>query len=293
LRDQDQKPIKVRVRIDGRFAFGAIFLFFFLLTDLIMYYQGYIPPFTLSGPAIGRGLAVLYPLNVGEELLRIPIERIGTVSRPGSPDDDPDRHTSTKWPSLEFELEKKDSVNELLLRDLHLTVTSYNDERKDKRLEYHRSITVFSDSNHLENGIYFELRKQNDKPPWVFRPTKVIDGTETRPWTPIPLSFTEKARVRLKMIVHAADPGVYTFTVGSEFGSDLNLTYRKELTSEPVSFLYLSERDPSSMPTEGEELKYIGPVGHRRTQPAIPNAEPIPAPPPGTRSSVAAPPAPN
>jgi hypothetical protein len=261
--DLNNEPYKLGYRLDGRFGFGALFLLCFLATDVFMYYQGYVTPLILWGPTIGGDISVSFPLKVGEELLRIPVKGIDTILTPTRPDDDVDRRNSTKWPFLEYELRKKDNVNELLLRDLHLTVIAY----ENKRPVYYHGIApvVFTP----EVVICFELSKKSESLPWIFKPTRVISGTESRPWSPSLLAFTDKATTRLKLIVQASDPGLYTFTLSSEFASDLDLRYRRELTNEPISFLYLTGSDLSNRPKVGEELLWIGPGGaaRRETQP--------------------------
>ena len=183
---------------------------------------------------------------------------------PVEPDADFDPNVGTFYPAVEFELRKKGHSKELVLDKLYLKVTKYQEAPTDVYQAVHQ--TSFT-----SEVVVCATVARPDTVPHIFPVTTVIRDGEAEDFSTGQISFKDEFANRLKVIVQAKDPGIYTFSIIAEFSGDNIAGYTRELTEQQISFLYLPIVPNLPAPKPGEETVWVGrgnPSSRKRSQKA-------------------------
>jgi hypothetical protein len=243
---------KSRLGVRRGFGLAGLASLFVLISDVSVYYLWLSDPLEKRILAVGGGGTAEFPKNTGERLNGIPVSALDFVLRAAEPDADYDPALGTFYPAVEFELRKKGHSKELVLDQIYLTVTKFENAPTDFFQSYH--LTAFVP----EEVVCVTISKKPTNLPWVFPITNVIKEGEAQPYSKGQITFKDDFASRVKVIVQARDAGIYTFSLTAEFSGDTVSGYKRLLTDKDISFVYVDSRESRPTPKPDEEIVVVG-----------------------------------
>jgi hypothetical protein len=213
------------------FILGTIASSIALCVDVGLNLGGFFPVMHLSEPSVSGGYSFgQFPKPLGvaavDTILREPLSDVSisaTLKDSGF-------HA---YPSLEFLMHKRESLKELLIQDMVLTVLQYRPEE---------SVGLHLTSSGMvteEIIILFELRDLKKPLPWQFHPIGAVVNGEYHRWQNNMIALTEPFTRRLRVAVAAREAGAYEMSLKINVRSDFSRTDDISLMRKTVTFLYV------------------------------------------------------
>jgi hypothetical protein len=216
------------------FGVGVFASLIVLFVDVGLNISGFFPVVYVSHPTVTGGTRLVQDKPAGvaavDSALAVPLSDTRITERL--------QDTGFQaFPSLEFLVQKRESIKEVVIQDLILTVWGVR-PRPDTGLAY-RSAGSYND----ELIIYFELASLADKWPWHFHPRgAVINGTY-HPWRKDMISLREAFAQKVRVAIASRDEGLYEFTLDMMMRSDFDHSESISVTKESLAFLYVPHGD--------------------------------------------------
>jgi len=217
------------------FVLGAIASSIALCVDVGLNLGGFFPVVHIGDPTVSGGYSFGgFPKPRGvaavEPILREPLSDKNIAARL-------EDNYFPAFPSLEFLMQKRESLKELLIDDLVLTVLQY---RPKEAVGVH---LASSGAVNDEIIVVFELKDLKEPLPWQFRPMGIVFKGEYHRWQKNMISLTEPFTQRLRVSVAAQDACTYEMSLRMIVRSDFSRIDKISVTRKPVTFLYVPPGD--------------------------------------------------